>query len=271
MREQISPRMSEVLRLAANGKTDKEIALILGISAHTVTTHWKRLRRHFDATSRTEVVAKVTAKEAAGQSKLDQEERDRLLFEIAERERAELKLQEVVKELNETIKERNELIANAYKSRENANRDLVNRIAELETLNRIMRDFGCIANEGKHGASWTKDWVSEVIEIHGYNVKDVVDGTVTVFDTLHPEDLPDSLSECAAALPTGGNILLAHRFISKNGETRVLLDFLKLAPADPNGIGKMVGFAIDITDWLPLIKDKIDRGWPDLPLRRKAA
>ena len=41
---------------------------------------------------------------------------------------------------------------------------------------------------------------------------------------------------------------------------------IKLNPIGPDGLGTCEMVAIDITDWLPLIRDKINRGWPNLPL-----
>jgi DNA-binding CsgD family transcriptional regulator len=51
-------REEQVLVLAAGGLTDKEIAVRLGISPDTVGTYWRRILAKFDASSRTEVVAK---------------------------------------------------------------------------------------------------------------------------------------------------------------------------------------------------------------------
>jgi len=51
----VSPRKLEILRLAAMGKTDPEIAIILGLSASTVETYMRQLRQTFDVYSRTQL------------------------------------------------------------------------------------------------------------------------------------------------------------------------------------------------------------------------
>ncbi len=51
------PREQQVIWLAADGKTDKNISQILGISTDTVSTYWKRIMVKFNSSSRTEVVA----------------------------------------------------------------------------------------------------------------------------------------------------------------------------------------------------------------------
>jgi len=52
-------RQDQILLLAAEGMTDKEIAGRLGLSAETVGTYWRRILAKHNAASRTEVVAKV--------------------------------------------------------------------------------------------------------------------------------------------------------------------------------------------------------------------
>lgn len=55
----LSEREKEVLLLAGQGMTDKEIALRLEIGPKTVRTYWDRMRAKMGAASRTEVLAKA--------------------------------------------------------------------------------------------------------------------------------------------------------------------------------------------------------------------
>lgn len=52
-------RQDQILLLAAEGLTDKEIAARLSLSPETVGTYWRRILSKYSAASRTEVVAKV--------------------------------------------------------------------------------------------------------------------------------------------------------------------------------------------------------------------
>ena len=54
--KKLSARQIQMLKLAAEGYTDKEMAAVLGISATTVTTYWKRLKSRFEGHSRTSLV-----------------------------------------------------------------------------------------------------------------------------------------------------------------------------------------------------------------------
>ena len=52
-----SARQVQILELAAQGQSDKEIAIALGISVHTVRSHLQRLYRTHGFTNRAEAVA----------------------------------------------------------------------------------------------------------------------------------------------------------------------------------------------------------------------
>lgn len=52
-------REDQIIELAAEGLTDKQIAQRLEISAETVATYWKRILARHGASSRTEVVARI--------------------------------------------------------------------------------------------------------------------------------------------------------------------------------------------------------------------
>jgi transcriptional regulator EpsA len=56
--DNLSAREQEIVRWIAEGKTNTEIATILGISSFTVKNHAQRIFRKLDATNRTEAVAK---------------------------------------------------------------------------------------------------------------------------------------------------------------------------------------------------------------------
>jgi DNA-binding CsgD family transcriptional regulator len=60
-----SPRENQILRLIATGQTDKQIALALGISRKTVSTHLARLYVRGGFHSRTEAVVRWLARPEA--------------------------------------------------------------------------------------------------------------------------------------------------------------------------------------------------------------
>lgn len=61
---EVRSRQEQILMLASEGLTDKEIAAKLRLSPETVGTYWRRILSKYAAASRTEVVAKVVRLQA---------------------------------------------------------------------------------------------------------------------------------------------------------------------------------------------------------------
>jgi DNA-binding CsgD family transcriptional regulator len=59
---QLTPRERDVLALLAEGRSNKEIARVLGISVHTAKFHVGQLLDKLDATGRTDAVAHAARK-----------------------------------------------------------------------------------------------------------------------------------------------------------------------------------------------------------------
>ena len=93
IQEQGKSRQDQILLLAAEGMTDKEIAARLNLSPETVGTYWRRILSKYSAASRTEVVAKVVRLQAEASideiSELNEclrEVTDHLLLEVSGRQ-----------------------------------------------------------------------------------------------------------------------------------------------------------------------------------------
>ena len=61
----VAPRIRETLRHLLTGDSEKQIAAKLGISRHTVHVYVKRLYRHYDVSSRGELLARFVSTDAA--------------------------------------------------------------------------------------------------------------------------------------------------------------------------------------------------------------
>jgi DNA-binding CsgD family transcriptional regulator len=57
--QQLSTREIEIVRRAAQGMIDKEIAREMHVSLNTIRTYWTRIRKKLNAVNRAEVIAKV--------------------------------------------------------------------------------------------------------------------------------------------------------------------------------------------------------------------
>jgi hypothetical protein len=66
--------------------------------------------------------------------------------------------------------------------------------------------------------------------------------------------------------PSTKRVIVPHRFRRADGTVRMIVDFIELDPLNANGVGLCHVCSFDITDWIPMLKERIGQGWPDLPL-----
>lgn len=132
----LSEREKEVLFLAGDGLTDKEIARKLNIGPKTVRTYWDRMRAKLGAASRTEVLAKAL-----------QSAHDQL---AASEQRIRLFVQHMPVIFNALDDEMNIMLANdecerltGYSSQEILHQPLLTEahIPDPEERNRVLRQF----------------------------------------------------------------------------------------------------------------------------------
>ena len=68
----LSPRQKQILLLAAEGLTDRQIAARIGLGEGTVRTYWERIRGRLEARSRSEAIARSLGNEyKAAMAELD--------------------------------------------------------------------------------------------------------------------------------------------------------------------------------------------------------
>ena len=251
--------------MAAQGLTDKEIAASLGITRETVSTHWKRIRQAFDASSRTAIVAQAIGSNLGNTTRFAGG--DRLLFEMAERDRIQAELKATVRKLNEEVERRTTMLAKVRQEHEQNRAQMMRRLTYLEELNRIITKAGIVPNLSEHTGSWRKLWVSESISAWGYSPEQVLNGEITPMNTLVPEDMVHSMQRIEKVSEGHTHIALSHRVICADGSIRVVLDLVRAEPVGPDGIGNCSMIAIDITEFVDELRELIASGWPDLPLR----
>jgi DNA-binding CsgD family transcriptional regulator len=61
----LTPRERQILELCAADKRDKEIAVILGVSQHTLHNHWAKIYRRLGVHSRAAAVARLLRQKVA--------------------------------------------------------------------------------------------------------------------------------------------------------------------------------------------------------------
>ncbi|MCX7798810.1 MAG: LuxR C-terminal-related transcriptional regulator [Fimbriimonadales bacterium] len=94
-----APRERELLVLAAEGKTDKEIAAMLGLSPETIASYWKRIRLRLNVASRTAAVAAALETIRRHQQLAAAQQLSLLEEELREKRATESELQEALETL----------------------------------------------------------------------------------------------------------------------------------------------------------------------------
>lgn len=218
----LSGRLRQVLELAAEGLTDKEIANRLGIQPQTVESHWKRLRQVYSTSSRAHIVAK--ALEARHRNELDdiERERDLLLLETAERRRTQ-------EELTRVLKERNALLAE-IRYRKSANeRARDERLERLERMEEAVEKSGVIVSRGIFGDAWTKLFMTRNFEQTGYALEDVLEGRLSPADFIEPSDLGELVARLEAGIPQGiDDYEIEYRFKHADGRPGSFREWIRL-------------------------------------------
>ena len=148
-------REAQVLSLAAEGMTDKQIASELGISLATVDTYWRRIRTKFGSSSRTEAVARALNLKSSGAIALSQLENDRLIAEMQDHLKFEQDLQDRLKDETALAADRGD--------------QLQYLMEHLWRTRVLMGNLGAVMWWAKPTPPWTIDWISDSVVQWGYD------------------------------------------------------------------------------------------------------
>lgn len=245
---EISARKRQILELAAEGSTDKEIAQKLGISIETVLSHWKELRTQLGAPSRTAVLAQILSQDQSKQTALAEAERDELLFQLAESNHLRAELAEANEQLRQLTSRQANLMGETISKTDKKMSKVTTRLAHLEHLNDLTKKTRTLIHSGEYGASWRKYFMSESIEFSGTTTEQWVNGEVNFFDYMEPKYIERNIPQFAPFSQGTHRLALAYKVKTSNGD-RHLLDLLTCEIPDDTGTGTYHGVTLDITEW----------------------
>ncbi len=193
-------RKKTILKMAAAGQTDQQIAHQLGISVETVRSHWKEMRRRYNASSRTQIVA-----EFLGQTQPTESEEivELLALETAERQRAESSLEEANKRLAEAL-------ADLTYKRQTELLKLRAEVERLRELERAVEDSPITFSRGQYGGAWAKTYVTRNFQrATGHDPEDLLAGRISPADLFELEDLGRLVAHVEAGVAEGKRNFLA--------------------------------------------------------------
>jgi len=258
----LTERQREIVQLAAKGCGDAEVANQLGISLHTVQSHWKRIREIYNSTSRGAIIASIVAETQNQRSNETDERNQYLLLQIAENQMLLEKLEEANKKLAEVLKENQRLLSEQMSATAKFRNQHGNRLERLEKLTSLLREQVVVIHEGEYGASWRKTFMTEAVDITGYAHEKWTDGEVTIYDVMRPEDTAHALKSLENMDGTNERCIIAYRAKDKDGNPILLIDFIKMEPFDEHGVGRYVAFSFNGTEWVDEFKKLVESGWP---------
>ena len=220
------PRIDQIMELAANGHPDKEIAVQLGISKHTVATHWKRLREKLGVTNRAAAVKTYL------QTRIDEQNRQ---------------LQEAQAELQRLHRHNQSEMSAMLSGSQRRVVELEARLKEMGFLDRASNVAHAAAYELQSVEPVSYRYLSSSAKQFGMNVAALLTGETTFYEKIFPEDLAQIYEKSLGAqwLPNERYIFLYRMLMP---EPRWVFDTHQGFYNSAGVFAGVLGIAIDIHD-----------------------
>lgn len=216
-------RLLEVLTLAAEGLTDKEIAQKLGLGETTVITHWKRLRERYDLPNKASIIARHLQEEVEPL----REAHEALLYEVARRKQAELELSAVNARLSEGLDQRAQNLAHVVTTSRREGTRLLAKLRDLSFLTEALGQTSAIVSQGEMTFPFRKTMMSDEIRKYGYTPAQFTEGELGPEDLIHPDDLGEVLGAVESGLAANqGAIGLRYRVRDAQGQYHAMIEVL---------------------------------------------
>jgi DNA-binding CsgD family transcriptional regulator len=253
---QLTARQQEIVGLACEGLTDKQIARQLKLSVETVHGHWKAVRSRLNVSSRSEAIARLLNQ--ANRAQLAALEQQR--FDLSERLDAKSvgrrDYEAEIAQLAELTKRQAELLRTSMADAERRTAKALRRLDHLEALNDLTFQTKALLHKGEFGASWRKYFMSESAGDYGISCDQWMDGTKSFFDIILPQYVERNIPVILSAGGGTGRVLVTYEVDTGSG-VRFMLDLLTC----DEETGTYNGLTIDITEWAPQIEQLAKNGW----------
>lgn len=182
----LSSRALQILGLASEGKSNKEIAKELDVTEHTIDWHWRQIRRQLGTTDRTASVCKGLR--LAYHRQLD-DANERLRKSLQRQEQLQRTEEKLAKQVTELSNALARITANSRTSEAMSSATLLTRSVayELSSLNPVTYKF-----------------MSQSATAVGLDPSSMVKAKKTFYEVIHPEDLQElyRLSSDSIASPS---------------------------------------------------------------------
>jgi DNA-binding CsgD family transcriptional regulator len=254
--DRLTSRQREIVGLACEGCTDKQIALRLAISVETVHGHWKAIRSRLQVSSRSEAIANLLGRVNEFQRVELEQQRSKLSERLDAKNVGRRDYEAEIAQLTELTKRQAELLRTSMADSERRTAKALLRLDHLEALNDLTYQTKMLLHKGEFGASWRKFFVSESVGDYGISCDQWMDGTKSFFDIILPQYVERNVPVILGAGDGTGRVIVTYEVDTGNG-VRFMLDLLTC----DEKTGTYHGVTIDITDWAPQIEQLAKNGW----------
>jgi DNA-binding CsgD family transcriptional regulator len=241
-------RGEEILSLAANGLTDKQIADQLKISVRTVESHWRRMREETGIPNRSGLLGAMLQERLERERAIFEEKIATLEREIknfADRE-GEAKLLQT--KFEDSVRERSRVLHEELSTLYDQVTKLKARQIEGEVLNAIVLKSSVLAYRIAYEAPHEILYMAESVRQFGYRPDDFTGGGAPLSVLVHPEDFSNIWAEAMLEFEKGRRMVdRRFRLIASNGDIRWVFERAVLElDVDDNPIS-IAAFVFDIT------------------------
>ncbi|MFW5697441.1 MAG: PAS domain-containing protein [Fimbriimonadaceae bacterium] len=185
--KRLSKRLVEIVELSAEGFTDREISVALGIGTDTVETHWKRLRALYDKSNRTGIVAAYIRER-------HQDEYEDLRQEL---EKADQRGKDSSEETGHNVELEQAVIP--YRQFSSNFSELLDLRKRAESLEQIATALKCVAFTANLGPPHEIVFIKGFDErAFGYYSHEFLSGAVRLPQLIHEDDLSTYLRSIEA-------------------------------------------------------------------------
>lgn len=241
-------RGEEILSLAANGLTDKQIADRLKISVRTVESHWRRMREDTGIPNRSGLLGSMLNQRLASEREAYEEKIATLEQKIKEFDDREVALQKIQDEFEEKVRERSRILHEELSTLYDQVTKLKARHIEGEVLNAIVLKSSVLAYRLAFEAPHQVLYLSDSVRQFGYRPDDFTGGGAPLSVLIHPEDFPNIWGEAMLEFQKGRRMVdRRYRLVARNGDIRWVFERAVLELDDNEKPESIAGFAFDIT------------------------
>lgn len=238
-------RGEEILRLAASGLTDRQIAEKLSISVRTVEGHWKRLREKTGLPNRSGLLGWML------EQRLEEERRRLSRTEPETSYAPSAPTHAVVGGIHapeEDHRLRSRLLSDELTALYKEVAEWRTKAEQAHSLNTIVAQSNVVAWRITGTPPHRCTYMAESVRQFGYEPEEFTRGIGTVAMLIHPEDYTTVLTDGMMAVRRGQTSLdRRYRVVTASGDIRWVFDRTVVEMDESGTRPTLATFAIDIT------------------------